>query len=114
MKDSDRTIGCEKDFDPYWIQAGRELDALIHHQILKMALSHCYPCYSTDAQAADTLRRAIEAEFGTPFVAGKTGLRGQRWFARYEIDPGNPTEVLAETYPLAICRLVLLRAMERR
>lgn len=30
------------------------------------------------------------------------------WFARSEWEPENPTEVLAESYPLAICRWAIL------
>jgi hypothetical protein len=32
----------------------------------------------------------------------------KRFFARYDSDPSTATEVLAETEPLAICRLALI------
>jgi hypothetical protein len=105
---------CLTEFDPYSIQAGRELDALIHHRVLKQALSHSYPRYSSDSKAADQVKRMIEAEYGNASVTGTTEIRAQRWFARYELELGNPTEALAETYPLAICRLALLRVSERK
>ncbi len=99
-----------KPFNPYEIPAGRELDAYIHHQILKSPLSRDYPRYSTDSLSADKLKRRIEADYGLGIVCGRSTLADKSWFARYEIDAGNPTEVLAETYPLAICRLAILRS----
>jgi len=113
MKTVDPTILRLDEIDPYSIQSGRDLDALIHLRILKKACNNARPCYSTDRKAADELKRAIETTYGTPIVTGTTEMREPRWFARYETERGNPTEVLAETYPLAVCRLVLLRVMER-
>jgi hypothetical protein len=50
----------------------------------------------------------LELRFGHSIIAGqKNGLR--QWFARYEIDKGNPTAVMADTYAVAICRLAILR-----
>lgn len=98
--------------NPYSIEAGPELDALIQHQVLKAPSAHANPCYSTDSKAADSLRYIIESQYKNRFVTGTTNTYTRTWFARYEVQPGNPTEVLAETYPLAICRLALLRVME--
>lgn len=39
-------------------------------------------------------------------------MRRHRYFARYETDPSDGTEVLADTKELAICRLALLRAVK--
>ncbi len=96
-------------FNPYQIPAGRELDAYVHYQVLKNALSHEYPHYSSDPSEADNLKRKIEADYKIQIICGRSTVDNKPWFARYEIDAGNPTEVLAETYPLAICRLAILR-----
>jgi hypothetical protein len=94
--------------DPYGVPAGRELDALIHFRILKNALSHQYPAYSSNPQDADKLKKAVETQCAVRIEVGQTRLKEKRWFARYEIASGNPTEVLAETYPLAVSRLAVL------
>ena len=99
--------------DPYQTEAGPELDSLIHHEILGNSRTEASPCYSTGSGQADELKKMMEARYGTTFTCGRTAIRGKAWFARYEIDPGNPTEVLAQTYALAVCRLTLLRT-ERR
>lgn len=100
----------ESEIDPYKVPAGRELDALIHYRVLKRALSDAAPCYSTEPNATEALKKEMEKEYGIHITAGTTNIVATRWFARYEIEPGNPTEVLAETYPLAVCRLSLLCA----
>lgn len=99
----------DNQIDPNRMEAGRELDAFIHHRVLKRALSHAYPCYSADPKAADALKKVMEKEHGVRILTGTTNVVGTRWFARYEIEPGHPVEVLAESYPLAICRLAALR-----
>jgi hypothetical protein len=96
--------------NPYQTPASRELDAYIHCQILNYATAGECPKYSTDQADADRLKKRIENEFKIKIVCGMTSMRGKPWFARYEIAEGNPTEALADTYALAICRLVLLRA----
>jgi hypothetical protein len=45
-------------------------------------------------------------------VVGRTGLPGRTWFARYERNAMDGTEVFANTFALAICRLALLRLAE--
>jgi hypothetical protein len=97
-------------FDPFHAPAGKELDAHIHYRILKQALTPECPRYSTDSEAAEILRRYIESAFGVRVVSGRTSTSKLPWFARYEIDQGNPTEVLGDTYPVVICRLAILRA----
>lgn len=100
--------------DPYHAPAGRELDQFIECYVMgKSSGSNC-PKYSTDKEAAETLKAAVESAFGVRMLIGRTRIKRTPWFARYEIDPGNPTEVLAETYPLAICRLAALRAERAR
>lgn len=100
----------DSSFDPFRAAPGRELDAHIHHQILKQPLSSIYPSYSTDPSAANVLRKHLEASKGLRITVGKTATHPSSWFARYEIDKGNPTEVLADSYPAAICRLAILRS----
>jgi hypothetical protein len=95
-------------FDPFNAPAGRELDAFIHHQVLCRPLSANYPEYSTEPAVAHGLRNDLQRLYGYPIIAGQTnGLR--RWFARCAISSGDPTEVIADTYALAVCRLALLR-----
>ncbi|MBM3834390.1 MAG: hypothetical protein FJ403_14195 [Verrucomicrobia bacterium] len=97
-------------FNPYQLAAGRDLDAHIHYHVLGNPPSHSIPNYSTDPSEADKLKQAIEAEYELTIEIGQSHVRHKPWFARYEVNEGNPTEVLAESYPLAICRLVILRA----
>lgn len=96
--------------NPYELAAGPELDAAIHCEILGLPESGVYPSYSTNPKEAENVRRHIETKYGIAIFAGKTNIAEKPWFARYEMEIGNPTEVLAETYSLAICRLAFLRA----
>jgi hypothetical protein len=96
--------------NPYQAPATRELDAHIHYQVLKNALAYDYPHYSSNMEAAEKLRREIERQFKVKIVSGSSTVAAKPCFARYELDTGNPTEVLAETYPLAMCRLAILLA----
>ena len=92
--------------NPYGIAAGRELDGLIH--------DYCFRAdgevlaYSTDEKAAEKVRSHVKSAFGYAVSTGETRLRGRRFFARLESGPSTATEVLAETWPLAICRLALV------
>jgi hypothetical protein len=96
------------DFNPYEAQAGRELDQLIQLRFMRETGAET-PAYSTDERAARRVLARLKAETGRAVVTGQTSLRKQRWFARYETDPSDGTEVLAETLALAICRLALVR-----
>ncbi len=98
--------------NPYHAVAGPQLDALIHQKVLGNSADGACPAYSTDAALADQVRRSIEKTYKEPVITGRTQIRGRSWFARYERDPSTSTEVLAETYPLAVCRLALLRALK--
>lgn len=93
--------------DPYHIKAGPELDSLIHKEVMGSPHSQPEP-YSTDDRAAEKVRARLKSELGRKFVYGRSNIRGLAWFARNETDTSGGTEVLAETYPLAICRLALL------
>jgi hypothetical protein len=93
-------------FNPYGIDAGRELDQLIHQ--------HCFGSegellpFSTESKAAEKVKARMKGVHGYPVVTGETKLRTRRFFARLETGPSTATEVLAETLPLAICRLALV------
>lgn len=66
------------------------------------------PPYSVDPGAAAKVRSKIKSRYGHPVVVGETRMASRRHFARYESDPSTATEVLAESQPLAICRLAVL------
>jgi hypothetical protein len=110
---AENCLNLMQPIDPYQASAGPELDAVIHYDVLGKPVHEAPPRYSTDLEHAEELKRFIEAQYGSTVISGQTSIRGKRWFARYEIDPGNPTEVLAETYALAISRLALLRMNKR-
>jgi hypothetical protein len=101
----------EGTLNPYHVPPGPELDGYIH-QVVLHEIGPC-PSYSSRTSDANLLKRWIEEKYDLKITIGKSTVSKKPWFARYEIDEGNPTEVLAETYPLVICRLVLLRVMRR-
>ena len=93
--------------NPYKIPAGVELDALIHARIFREESS--FPLeYSSNPRLAEKVRVRIKVLFGFPVVTGQTRLKATPYFARFESGPSSSTEVLADTIPLAICRLALL------
>jgi hypothetical protein len=69
------------------------------------------PPYSTNEKAARSVLAKVKSYGDRTVVVGRTTLRRKRWFARYESDASDGTEVLAETFPLAISRLALLRTL---
>jgi hypothetical protein len=98
--------------DPYRAEAGSELDAVIHGHLMKqtVAAGSC-PAYSSDDQLAKQVLARLR--MGKPSViVGRTSLPGRTWFARYERNATHGTEVFADTFALAICRLALLRLEE--
>src|SRR5438045_2472483 len=98
------------EINPYQVQAGPELDALIHEHVMsETAVSINCPCYSTDAKLAKTVLARLRARGKALFTVGRTQLEGRTWFARSETNLMNGTEVFADTFALAICRLALLR-----
>ncbi len=98
--------------DPYKAQAGPELDALIHVRLMKQAVAaEPCPAYSTDDIPAKRVLARLRT--GKPSViVGRTKLEGRTWFARYERNAMDGTEVFADTFALAICRLAVLRLEE--
>lgn len=67
--------------------------------------------YSTDSKAAEKVRTHLKALFGYAVSVGETRLRTRRYFARLESGASTSTEALAETMPLAICRLALVMSL---
>jgi hypothetical protein len=94
--------------NPYTAQASAELDREIHAHLVGDSSAEEIPAYSSSERAADRLRRWLKSEYGTSITTGKTRIKVKPYFARYGTDPSTSTEVLAETYPLSICRLALL------
>jgi hypothetical protein len=95
--------------DPYRIQAGPELDQLIHALVMSQK-SEPPPLYSSDESAARAVLAKLKENCSGRVIVGNTRLRDKKWFARYETNPSDGTEVFADTEALAICRLALLRA----
>jgi hypothetical protein len=95
--------------DPYKAEPGPELDALIHQRVMKNRgeVQLC-PAYSSDDKAAKRVLTVLRS--GRPSViVGRTSLPGRTWYARFERDTRDGTEVFADSFALAICRLALLR-----
>ncbi|MDX1951551.1 MAG: hypothetical protein SFY81_05170 [Verrucomicrobiota bacterium] len=95
------------------MQPGVELDRAIHTKLFGLVEDSIVPPYSTEEAEANKVKAKIKSLWGKPIVCGETRLRPKKWFARYDSDPSTSTEVLAESYPLAICRLAIVLA-ERR
>ena len=96
--------------NPYQLPQGPDLDRLVHVQVMGRTDQNPPP-YSTDEKAARQVLAKLRSTADRTVVTGRTALRKKRWFARYESDASDGTEVLAETLALAICRLALLRVM---
>jgi hypothetical protein len=95
--------------DPFHVVAGRELDQRIHSFVMGQT-SGTIPEYSSDDRAARSVVARLKSLSGARIIVGRTSLRDRRWFARYETNPSDGTEVFADTAALAICRLALLHA----
>ena len=97
----------------YRMPAGLEMDQLIQRHVMRLAEADC-PLYSSDEKEARRVLACLKAMTGRSVIVGQTAIRQTRWFARYETDPSDGTEVLAETLPLAICRLALVYAAKEQ
>lgn len=98
--------------NPYKAPAGEDLDAWIHKNLFSGKPEDALP-YSSDEKAAEKVRLRIKALYGSKVETGSTKLRQPRYFARFETGPSTSTETLAESLPLAICRLALVVAFNR-
>jgi hypothetical protein len=99
------------EIDPYHIEAGRDLDQLIETLVMGSGAAIA-PAYSDDDRAARLVLNRLKELTRARVIVGRTALRDRRWFARYETDPSNGTEVFAPTAALAICRLALLQFLK--
>jgi hypothetical protein len=95
--------------NPYRVEAGGELDQLIHCRVMGRSFDSP-PAYSNDPAAAKSVLAKLKQITHARVVVGRTALQGQKWFARYETDPSDGTEVFGDTPALAICRLALVHA----
>jgi len=96
--------------DLYRIPARPELDSLLHEALFKTEVAGDIPNYSSDDQLAQQVFRKLKHEVDYSVVMGKTRSScAKRYFARYGSDPSTSTEVPAESLPLSICRMALLR-----
>jgi hypothetical protein len=97
-------------FNPYKVAAGPELDELVHEKFFP---ADTILAYSRDDKAADKLRARMKSAYGYAVVTGQMTTRDRLFYARFESGPSTSTEALAETYPLAVCRLALVLASKR-
>ncbi len=104
---------CVLNINPYQILPGPQLDGIIHEQIMKMAVSsNGYPAYSNDTKLAKRVLGKLESANNRRVTIGRTHVENRTWFARFETNSMDGTEVLAETFALAVCRLALLHLEE--
>ena len=97
--------------NPYKAPPGSETDDAVHERFFgpnQPALA-----YSTDSSAAEKVKLRLKAIYGYPVQTGETKTRPKIYFARLESGPSTSTEALADTLPLAICRLALVIAAKR-
>jgi hypothetical protein len=94
--------------NPYRASAGEETDRIIHERLFGESGESDCPAYSTDDRLVQRVKRKLRADYSTSITTGKTRIKAKPFFARYGSDPSTSTEVLAETMPLAICRMALL------
>src|SRR4051812_16048386 len=98
-----------KDLNPYAFPGGPDLDTIIHRRLFGLnGETDRVPPYSTNALESSKVRLRLRSNYGHPIIVGQTRMANKRFFARYDSDPSTATEVLAETEPLAICRLALI------
>ena len=99
--------------DPYHMMAGHELDTLIHWRIMKQVSPRVTcPAYSSEDKQAKKVLAALRHLGRGCVIIGRTHLEGKGWFARYETNAMDGTEVFAETFALAVCRIAMLRIIE--
>ena len=101
--------------DYYRIAAGSELDQLVHRKLFRTDTFERCPRYSEDENDAKRALKKLKSTIEPNVTIGKTrSSKSKRYFARYGSDPSTSTEVLAESLPLAICRMIALRTRDRR
>ena len=93
--------------NPYKAAPGPDLDLVIHQTFFPENTSAPL-AYSTNEEAAEKLRARLKARYRFAIVTGQTKTRPRHYYARCESGPSTSTEALADTLPLAICRLALV------
>ena len=95
--------------NPYQVNEGPELDRFLHRQLFDSDdvgdESRGIPAYSSDETASSKLKARLRALRGHAVAIGRVGGRERGYFARLESDPSTATECIAQTQPLALCRL---------
>lgn len=95
--------------NPYKAEPGQELDQAIHQNLFEGAPLNAPP-YSTDEALAERIRSRLKDLYGYRVQIGRTRMKSPLYFARFESGASTSTEVLAETLPLAVCRLAMVLA----
>jgi hypothetical protein len=100
--------------NPYQVEAGPELDEFLHRELFHAdpALTAAPP-YSINHAESAQIKNRLRAIKGYPIVVGRVGTRRVQYFARLDSDPSTATEAIAETEPLAICRLAAVLLMKK-
>lgn len=94
--------------NPYTLPAGQELDEMVHRRLFAKE-DGPIPAYSIDPAHSSKIRSKLKSLYGHPIITGQTRMpANKRFFARYEPDPSTATEALAESEPLALCRLAAI------
>ena len=96
--------------DIYKLQASNFLDESIYVNLMDYGIERQE--FSTDVKAAKYLVKVLRKPLGTKVETGKAS-RG-KYYARYGTDPSTTTEVLAETFPLAVSRMAMLALNKTR
>lgn len=94
--------------NPYGWPAGPELDRQIHSRLFDNREAKAAPFYSKDEKFVRRIARQLESRYGREVVTGHLNVHPRKFFARFESGASTATEVVAETLPLAICRLAVL------
>ena len=92
----------------YHFPAGAELDRLIHLKLFRPKEKEPSPPYSIREDEVSTIAKRLEEVYERKIVTGTLRVRPRKYFARYESGPSTATEVVAETLPLAVCRLAVI------
>ena len=96
--------------DPYKMPAGANLDRRIHRELFAGQPGETVPSYSTDLDSSQLVVKGLREKYGVEISCGRTRWSKRPWFARWGSDTSTSTEVIAETLPIAICRLALIMA----
>lgn len=97
-----------KGANPYKLPPGDELDILVHELLFSGTSINSRLPYSTNSRASEKVKTRLKVLFGHSVIVGKTQVKDKPFFARFDTGPSTSTEVIAQTAPLAICRLAVL------